>query len=306
MVEVVSAFGWDRCLQITTDEIELLISLDVGPRVLRYARRGGTSPFALMPDQLGQMGEAAWRLRGGHRLWVAPENREVTYHPDNGPIEWGKIGSHSIRLLPEPEVATGFQKELIVTVDARGTGVEVCHRLTRTGATKTRAALWGLSVMVPGGMALVPQAPRGEHPRDLLPDRRWILWPYTDLSDPRWSFGPRFIRLQQSAGGQPTKLGLRHDMNWAAYWAGRNMFLKFFRRDPAAEYPDDGCNIELFTNRRMLELESLGPLVELAPGTSLEHVERWELHDASVLPVGASDEALVEYFRGINPELLDS
>jgi hypothetical protein len=33
-----------------------------------------------------------------------------------------------------------------------------------------------------------------------------------------------------------------------------------------------------FTNEDMLEVETLGPLVKLAPGQSVEHVERWELH----------------------------
>jgi hypothetical protein len=28
----------------------------------------------------------------------------------------------------------------------------------------------------------------------------------------------------------------------------------------------------------MLELETLGPLTRLVPGTSLEHIERWTLH----------------------------
>ena len=33
----------------------------------------------------------------------------------------------------------------------------------------------------------------------------------------------------------------------------------------------------MFTNARMLELESLGPLATLAPGASVEHLEQWEL-----------------------------
>jgi hypothetical protein len=35
----------------------------------------------------------------------------------------------------------------------------------------------------------------------------------------------------------------------------------------------------VFTNFRILELESLGPLTNLRQNQSLEHVEYWELHD---------------------------
>ena len=44
-----------------------------------------------------------------------------------------------------------------------------------------------------------------------------------------------------------------------------------------AKYPDFGCNFEVFTNPDFLELETLGPLVELQPGEMVEHVEHWWL-----------------------------
>jgi hypothetical protein len=48
--------------------------------------------------------------------------------------------------------------------------------------------------------------------------------------------------------------------------------------DPSAEYPDLGCNTEVFTNADMLELETLSPLTTLPPDGALEHTERWSLH----------------------------
>ena len=36
--------------------------------------------------------------------------------------------------------------------------------------------------------------------------------------------------------------------------------------------------IETFTNGEFLELETLGPITRLAPGETVEHVERWSLH----------------------------
>jgi hypothetical protein len=55
-----------------------------------------------------------------------------------------------------------------------------------------------------------------------------------------------------------------------------------------AKYPDGGCNSELFTNPEFLELETLGPLVELKPGQTGEHVERWWLFEG--VPEGEGEE----------------
>ena len=51
-----------------------------------------------------------------------------------------------------------------------------------------------------------------------------------------------------------------------------------------ANYPDDGCNFETYTNHEMLEIESLGPLVTLAPGESSAHQERWFQHVFDAAP----------------------
>ena len=64
------------------------------------------------------------------------------------------------------------------------------------------------------------------------------------------------------------------------------VFLKRVGFDPAATYPDFGCNIELYTNGDMLEVESVGPLTKLAPQAAVEHIERWSLHKAKI---GESD-----------------
>ncbi len=49
--------------------------------------------------------------------------------------------------------------------------------------------------MAPGGRAIYPQEPYISHTEYLLPARPMVLWHYTDLSDPRFQLGDRFLRL---------------------------------------------------------------------------------------------------------------
>src|SRR5262249_54312551 len=72
-------------------DAELVITLDVGPRVISYKLTGGKNVFKEFSDQLGKSGEKDWVARGGHRLWTAPEDLTRTYAPDNGPVKYQEL-----------------------------------------------------------------------------------------------------------------------------------------------------------------------------------------------------------------------
>jgi len=278
VIEPVAFRGWPHALRLANGQVELIVTLDVGPRVLSYALNGGVNVFNIYEDQAGGMGEPQWRNRGGHRLWLAPESPDFSLWPDNRPVAWERLGETGVRLTPPPETGPGFQKQIDLILSPDSAKVTVVHRIIRTGTQPCRAAPWALSVMAAGGYAIMPQPPLGEHPRDLLPNRRLVVWPYTELSDPRYGFGRRFLTLRQDPAGRPTKIGMPSALGWAGYWLQQTLFIKRFGLVPNAEYPDDGCNLEVFTNARMLELESLGPLRSFNPGDQAELVEHWELH----------------------------
>ncbi len=278
-IDIVPFNGWQNNLRMSNGTVELIVTLDVGPRILSYKKSGGFNPFKIFEDQSGTVGDAVWRNRGGHRLWIAPEHPVETYFPDNAPVAWEKLGGLHVRLTPLPEASNGLQKQMDIRLDPTGTGVTVVHRVIRLGSSPVYLAPWALTVLTTGGVAVVPQPEMGQHPRDLLPNRSLVLWPYTDLSDKRWHFGRKYFLLRQNVSGTPTKIGLAHQIGWCGYLVGGVFFLKRYPWNPLATYPDNGCNFEMFSNGKMLELESLGPLTHLHKNQSVEHVEQWELHD---------------------------
>ncbi len=295
--EVIAFQGWPHALRLANGTVELIMTLDVGPRILSYTRQGGLNPFNIYEDQAGGRGEAQWRNRGGHRLWLAPEAPGFSNFPDNQPVAWEKLGDTGVRLIPPPEPATGFQKQIDLILAATGSRVTVHHRITRISPVASVAAPWALSVMAAGGTAILPQPPFGEHPRDLLPNRRLVVWPYTDLADARYRLGRKFFTVRQDTAGVPTKIGLATSVGWAAYHLPRTLFIKYFTRAASADYPDDGCNLEVFTNGRMLELETLGPLQRFELGTTAELTEHWDLR-TDLPEIDPGDEAaLAAYFQ---------
>jgi len=66
--------GWPNCYRVSNGDIELIVTGDVGPRIIRFGFVGGQNLFKEFSDQLGRSGEDKFQLRGGDRVWKAPED----------------------------------------------------------------------------------------------------------------------------------------------------------------------------------------------------------------------------------------
>jgi len=215
---------------------------------------------------------------GGHRLWAAPESRPRSYTPDNISVSFEIEGSNTIRLMPQVEATTGIQKEMTIVLDSEGTGVSVHHKITNRNLWGIEASPWALTIMRGGGEAIFPQEPYRAHSEYLLPARPLVLWHYTDLSDPRWTLGKKYIRLRTDENMiEPQKIGIANKQGWAAYRLGQTLFVKRADYIEGATYPDCGSNFETFTAASFVEVETLAPLHRLEPGASADHTERWFL-----------------------------
>ena len=279
-IEKTAYAGWPNCYRMSNGEVELIVTSDVGPRIIRYAFAGGRNLFVEFKDQLGKSGEKTWVARGGHRLWIAPEDVKLTYAPDNAPVK-AEVRGDTLTVTGAVEAETGLQKQLVIRLAATGTSVEVRHRITNV---KARAgfefAAWALTMMAQGGHGITGFPPRGTHPEVLLPTNPLVMWAFSDLSDPRWKFTKKYMVLRQDPKntGQPQKLGHFNPNTWGAYLLGTDLFLKRYRAAPGRRYPDMGASYETFTNADFLELETLGPLAAPAANATVEHIENWSLH----------------------------
>lgn len=266
--------GWKNCCRISNGKVELIVTTDVGPRIIRYGFVGGQNLLKEDRNDLGKCGGKKWRCYGGHRLWTAPEDKVRTYAPDNFQVTV-EIRGQAVNFIA-PIESCGIQKEIDITL---GSHVRVVHRLRNTGRRPLQLAPWALTVMAPGGTCIVPMPKRGSHPKDLLPGNLLVPWLYTDMSDRRWTWGQRYILLRQKPNSCPQKLGALIPDGWAAYALHSQLFVKRFPCVTGVTYPDFGCNFETFTNSDMLEVETLGPLAPIKPGKTVEHIETWQLFD---------------------------
>ena len=241
-------------LKLSNGTVELVVTTGIGPRIIRYAFIGGENilaELAATPATTTALGD--WKPWGGHRLWAAPESMPGSYGPDNGPVQAEVSGGRVT--LTQPRDAAGLEKQITVTLADTGTGVTIGHRLTNEIRWTLDLSAWALTIMNGGGTVIIPNEPYKSHDEALLPTRALATWAYTDLSDPRWTFGSKYIGLRTGAGmNAPQKIGVANRVGWAGYLRNDTLFIKRVDWDDTAKYPDFGVNTETYTAGNFIEL----------------------------------------------------
>ena len=292
MIETVDFGGWPNCIRLSNGKIELIATTDVGPRIIRLGFVGGQNLFHNFPATLGRTDDSEWNSYGGHRLWAAPEVFPRTYVPDNVPVQHAWDGL--TLTLRNADLPNGLEKEIRVTLSPTALRVEVAHRIINRNPWAIELAPWAISVMAAGGRAIFPQEDYRPHPDCLVPARPLVLWHFTDMTDPRWTWGRKYVQLRQDPKATTKqKAGLLNSKGWAAYVIGGEALIKRYPYVAGATYTDMGCNTETYTDPDMLEVETLGPLTRLEPGAHVDHAESWLVAKVGCGPTDADIDAQI-------------
>ena len=285
VTEIPSYENYGRCVRIANDAAEALITVDVGPRVIKFARTGGVNiMFNDLSREAVSEGEdfdryygagAKFYNYGGHRMWLSPESCPETYYPDNAPVAYEKVENGAV-FTPAPQKENGVALQIEIRMDPTAPSMNVIHRATNMGSEAKAFAPWALTVLDQGGTEIIPL---NTHDTGLLANRAVSIWPYADLRDDRFYFGHRFATLRQDPSAKVAfKIGFDNFAGRGYYAIGDTVFIKSYSPNhPDGVYPDNGMSFETYTAALFLELETLGELKNMAPGETAEHRETWKV-----------------------------
>jgi len=87
-----------------------------------------------------------------------------------------------------------------------------------------------------------PLCPEGAFsPSRLLPEGVLTLWSYTDLADPRWRIGTKYLQLRQEKNSasqfKEQMAGIFNPSGWGAYFRSGHLFVKRASVEAGAKYP---------------------------------------------------------------------
>ena len=252
-------------------------------RIVRFSPKGKSNLFADLGHSAIQTPSGSFYFRGGHRLWHAPESMPRTYMPDNEGAVVSDI-PNGIRIKMPPESWTHITKVIEIQLNPDQPQVILHHELRNEGAWKVELAPWALTMFRLGGVGIFPQPVGNVDDVGLLPNRRLSLWPYTQIDDPRLTLRDDFFLVHASPSLPPIKFGYYNPQGWLSYWLDGILFVKRFDTPVGAQYPDEGCNAEVYCNDQFIELESLAPLELIRPGQTVRHSELWEVYESLDVP----------------------
>ena len=274
---------------ISNEHLKLEYLTSVGPRIVRLFLKGShENLLAETPDISWGTPNGDFFIRGGHRLWVAPEDPIRTSAPDSLPIEIHK--DEDFVMLREPANSfSGLSKVIRIHLDWERPAVYLEHQVENHNEETVELAPWAITLLPLGGIAISPFAEPIVDPNSRLPNRNLVLWPYTQLSDPRLLIEDDYLFIDGKPQPNECKIGCRNSAGWLGYAKDKVFFRKRFTPQLDAPHPDWGCNTEVYIRDRFIELESLGPLVQLQSGESVSHQETWEIFELDTVPNSTED-----------------
>lgn len=297
--------NYGKCLELTNGIVRLVVTLDIGPRVINYSFCDGDNIMFEDIDRVFSHSGAAfdeaygggtWYIYGGHRLWTSPEGMPKSYYPDNDPVTY-ELTENGVRLMPPVQKWNQYAYTIEIALEENNTNVTLKHEIKNCAAWPVTLAPWAITVLSPGGVEVVPQPTRDT---GLLGNRLIGLWPYAKMTDARVSWADRYIFLRQDSTAEGNfKVGLNSEHGYALYFNHGDLFVKQFSPRENGCYPDGGMSFETFTNPLFLEMETLGEISTIEPESTVSHTECWSLHKAELpeLTEAAIDSVVKQYVR---------
>lgn len=276
-VEMTRFEQWARAVRIATEQSEMIVVSEVGPRIMCFRAAGGEN--VLYVDRAG-LGRGQWKIYGGHRIWQGPES-EASYAPDNAPCEV-QVRSDEVEIAAPVDGLSFLQKVLKIRVE--GETFRVQNIIRNTGTTLTPCVVWCLTCIRPDALVCFPWGRPGQWVMKKI--CFWQQWcggeHRSDVRSRQWQPGDDLFVVAPT--GEEGKVGTSGWEGWmgAVFPQARATFIKRFTYHEGMPYVDEGCALQCYTCRYFIELESLSPQCVLHPGEALCHEERWRVFPGEV------------------------
>ncbi len=265
-----SLFG--ETLFAKNGDIVIGIPLDHGIRISYLSYNGSDNLFFEQPKDMTDLTTPnGWRVYGGHRLWTAPECKEI-YYPDNEPISYELLDrTIIIRQNADPWKKVEKTMEISFVSDD---SITINHIVKNIDTEAQNFSIWPVTSIAPGGTEFIPlkYAESGS-----VPVNKITTWFYTSLGDERATYKRESITLRHQATGTRYKIGVAHPSGPISYTNKGVVFEKIYDIFSDKEYPDGNVSYETYMCDYMVELESLSPLYTVKTGESVSFKETWKL-----------------------------
>jgi hypothetical protein len=288
----VNFLGWKDACRMTNGEFQVVIVPEIA-RIMAYGPVRGENVLwvneDLTPERHGGLTveptRTEWQNFGGDKLWPAPE-KSWTWPPDwqldRGRCRAKVTAGGTLRLIGTPSLKHGIRFDREITLAPQGSRLDIVQTAVNVCDKAVTASIWDVTQVRSDCVGFVPLGPSATLRTGAggPPDEQWQRVSDMLLVKPSGKNGKLFI------SGPPGWLGARR---------GDMVYVKVFDM-PATPPPEPETPREVYTsNIGYIELETVGPAVNLKPGETTTVKETWHLLPAG--PEAATDEGLIKTVR---------
>lgn len=292
-----SDYNGHKSFTLKNGLVTVVVVPELGGRVMEYKLGAQPLLWANAEELNRPAGTASasgrdWRNWGGYKVWPAPQDKwggppdpegsRLDSGVYTGSTQLAEAGAQAVTVEspPDPQV-TGLQLKRICKAYPGTTRLTVEQTMTNVSEKPVTWSVWDVT-QVPGSLEGGGKASREAR----------VYFPLANNS----RFDNGFKSLRNSGGSQwkpdiapgimgveyqgaEGKIGADSTAGWVAYADEKHqyVYVKRFKLDLAAQYPDGGCSVEVYTSAGLpyLEVEVLSPLTTLQPGESYTFTEDW-------------------------------
>jgi hypothetical protein len=272
--------GWADSILISNGRVEAIIVPAIG-RIMQFRFAGESDgPFWENESMFGQAPDPTstnWLNFGGDKTWPAPQ------------AEWGFITPREwpppagFDAVPVTATVDGWKVKLVSPVD-RNYGIRTIREIRLAldepvmTVTTTYEKVEGAPIMASVWVITQLKEPQFASARIAHASMyREGFRLMTEASPQGLEVRDGILRIQRDPK-VPHKVGL--DVG-SLLWVGEKEMLRIdSSRLPQQKYPDRGASAEIYTNPdplRYVELEMLGPLHKLVPGSTIHRISTYTL-----------------------------
>ncbi|MCI1964849.1 MAG: hypothetical protein LKJ17_01740 [Oscillospiraceae bacterium] len=281
--------NFGKCVQITNGVIDCIISIETGPRILRFGFTGEKNIFYIDKERrykrpashatAASEKHTMYYVYGGHRLQFC-KSLQIDF-PDNAPVVYSVPGE-GVTFTPPKLKKEEIQLSYEIIMGKETSDIMIVHTAKNCSKETMLLGLFPATVLEGGGIAVLPQ---NQQTQPGLPNRTFNLWPGTDINDRRLFLGNRYLTVHQEPGNEkPFRIGTNNAPGWMAYAGNGFTLIKRFVANAQAAYPDSGSCCEVSLSADFAELSTLSPMYQVKPGETMKHVENLFLQHSDTLP----------------------
>lgn len=252
-----------HCLSVSDENIELLVTIDRGPEIIGFCKKGCGLFLSHKDGELPQ----------GHSVWIASEH-EQRFFCSTDPVMYTPL-ENGVNFTQRINASLPLELNLDIMITPELSDIMVIHSLTNKSEESVKLSIHTETKFNPQGFIFIPQS--NIHTEN-APSRILTLWSGCKWGDPRLFLGNQYVTVTPTPNAKgKLKLGSNNTAGWSGYINGENAFIKRYLHNRNALYPFYGSSTYAYADADILSIQTASPFYIIEPFETARHVESWSL-----------------------------